>query len=96
MQANKASNETKEQLMKWLQSPAATSKSAKDDLAWLSDTKDLSAVSIDPEKRSEPPPVTEPKESHESKRSLKPKPSIGGGGSGGGLLSLFGCASKRK
>jgi len=96
MQANKASNEMKEQLMKWLQSPAATSKGAKDDLEWLNATKDLSAVSIDPEKRSEPPPVMEPKHSHESKRSSQPKSAVGGAGAGGGLLALFGCASKRK
>lgn len=92
MQANKASDETKEQLAKWLQSPAATSKGAKDDLAWLNSSKDLSAVSIDPEKR--PQPQIERKQSSESKSSSKPKsPSQG---SGGGLLALFGCASKRK
>jgi len=92
MQANRASDETKDRLAKWLQSPATTSKSAKDDLAWLSNQEDLSAVSIDPEKKAQLP--GEPKQKIESEPSLKPQASPGGGGSS--LLALFGCASKRK
>ena len=88
MQANKASDETKEQLTKWLQSPAAgaaaISKGAWEDLAWLQDKNDLSSVSIDPEKR--------PERSQTSDTSSKKS----SGGGGGGLLALFGCASKRK
>lgn len=95
MQANRASDETKERLTQWLQSPAATSKGATEDLAWLNNQKDLSAVSIDPEKK--PQPRVEVKHSIESSTSPTRKAATaGGGGGGGGLLALFGCASKRK
>lgn len=92
MQANEASDETKEQLLIWLQSPAATSKGAREDLAWLNNSKDWSAVSIDPEKR--PQPQAERKSSRENRST--PKPKAANVGDGGGLLALFGCASKRK
>lgn len=94
MQANRASDETKQKLAQWLQGPAATSRSAREDLAWLDNQKDLSAVSIDPEKKLQPRVVV--KQSLESNTSSTPKAATRGGGSGGGLLALFGCASKRK
>lgn len=92
MQANIASDEMKEQLAKWLQSPAATSKSAGEDLAWLNAMKDLSAVSIDPEKKAQS--QIETKQSIETQSSSKPKSASGRGV--GGLLALFGCTTKRK
>lgn len=87
MQANKANEETKEQLAKWLQSSAGSgsiSKGAKADLTWLQNSKDLSSVLMDPEKQS-------------VKTHVAPVTSdVGVTGGGGGFLALFGCASKRK
>lgn len=90
MQANKASDETKEQLAKWLKNSSANSgdisKGATADLAWLQNSKDLSAVSIDPEKQPQKP---------QTNGSGTGDSSAAAGG-GGGFLALFGCASKRK
>lgn len=95
MQANRASDEMREKLAQWLQSPAAASKSATEDLAWLNNQKDLSAVSIDPEKKSQS--QVEVKHSIKSSSSFAPKAATTGeGGGGGGLLALFRCAGKRK
>lgn len=105
MQTNKASSETREQLMKWLQNPAsgssAISSSAREDMAWLQNSKDLSSVSIDPHK------VPSTKRDSDEKRSsssntLRPDNGGADGSSGGtakgagGFAALFGCASKRK
>lgn len=92
MQANKASDDTKKQLEEWLQNPdvksGAVSKSAKADLNWLEGAKDLSSVSMDPEKQVKSLPDRPP--------SSKPTSTKAGGPAGGGFLALFGCASKRK
>ena len=94
MQANKASPETKRELEKWLQSPGLESgkisKAAMDDLYWLQNSKDLSSVSFDPEKRAF--------RAKSSDSFSKSSSTVGGGGGGnsGGFLAFFGCASKRK
>lgn len=94
MQANKASEDAKEQLQKWLQKPNADhseiSKGARADLNWLQSTTDLSAVSIEIEKPSQRSIST--RNSSQVELTLSP----GGGSGGGGILSLFGCASRRK
>ncbi|KAK5099248.1 hypothetical protein LTS08_005828 [Lithohypha guttulata] len=94
MQANKASDELKEQLAKWLQAPdpeGSTSKTAQADLVWLKDSKDLSAVSLDPEKKL-------PEISSFSKVSTKEENKIDkeNGRNGASFLAMFSCTSKRK
>lgn len=86
--------------MKWLQNPAtgssAISSGAREDINWLQNSKDLSSVSIDPDK------VPSPKKDLDEKRfssSVTSGPSGSGGNGGGGIgafAALFGCASKRK
>lgn len=98
MQANKATPEVKRELEIWLQNPklgsGKISQSAIDDLDWLSNSKDLSSVSIDPEKR----PLRARSSESFSKGSAAAASGNGGGsgGGGGGFLAFFGCASKRK
>lgn len=91
MQANKATPEAKEKLEKWLRNPpmesGKVSKAAMEDLRWLQNSEDLSAVSIDPEKQLPSVKTGE----NPSKAG-----SGGGGGGGRGFLALLGCASKRK
>lgn len=103
MQANRATPEAKEKLEKWLQSPSlmtgGISKDAMEDLHWLHSSKDLSSVSIDPEKKPETIQKTERLSKDSSGDSNTGKKGAGEGGGGGGkngLLALFGCASKRK
>lgn len=88
MQANKASNAMKEELTQWLQdstSSGSISQGAKDDLSWLQSSKDLSSVSIDPEKRSS--------ETHLVTENAR----MGAYAAiGGGILAWLGCASRRK
>lgn len=89
MQANKASREMTEELARWLQTPAAgqvaMSRGAIEDLASLRQAKDLSIVSIDPEKRVEPSSSVLTPESKHSARNRT-----------GGFLALFSCAGKRR
>jgi hypothetical protein len=89
MQANKVSPETKRELEKWLQSPrlesGKVSQTAMDDLHWLQNSKDLSSVSIDPEKHSH-----RAKTSDSFSKGSTVEGAVAGGGGGGG------CASKRK
>lgn len=91
MQANKASEDMREQLASWLQNPngagQAISNGAKADLEWLKTSKDLSAVSTDPEK----PPK---KSASATSTAISSEPPASSGG--GGIWALFGCASKRK
>lgn len=61
------------------------SKSAMDDLSSLSQAKDLSIVSLDPEKRLEQSPALSRTGSRPSLRAAS-----------GGFMALFGCAGKRK
>lgn len=94
MQANKANDELKEQLAKWLQVPGPegnASKTAQADLVWLKDSKDLSAVSLDPEKKL-------PEISSFSKVSTKEENKIDKehGRNGASFLAMFSCTSKRK
>lgn len=98
MQANKATPEAKRELEKWLQSPGLesgkVSKTAMDDLHWLQNSKDLSSVSIDPEKQPHRVKTSESfsKSSTVGGAATTPVASEGGGG----FLAMFGCASKRK
>lgn len=100
MQANKATPEIKKELEIWLQNPrlgsGKISQAAMDDLDLLQNSKDLSSVSIDPEKH----PLRARSSESFSKGSTLGKggnnSAAGGGGGGGGLLAFFGCASKRK
>ena len=91
MQANKASRQTTEELKRWLEKPTTSAAagtammmtaSAKEDLRWLEEQKDLSAVVLN---------------GNEKARSVKSNGG-GGSGAGGswGLAALFGCAGKRK
>lgn len=97
MQANKATPEVKRELEIWLQSPklgsGKISQAVLDELDWLRTSKDLSSVSIDPEKR----PLRARSSESFSKGSTAPKNGNGNSnGGGGGFLAFFGCASKRK
>lgn len=87
MHANQASNQLKEELRKWLQNPdnGPVSKGAQEDLYQLTNATDLSAVSIDPDRKL-------PQVQTSSSTSTKAEQS----GRSGGLFALFGCASKRK
>ena len=87
MHANQASNQLKEELRRWLQNPGGgpVTKAAQEDLSRLTNANDLSAVSIDPEKKL-------PQVQTSSTVSTK----AGQSGKSSGLLALFGCASKRK
>lgn len=91
MHANQASSELKEELRKWLQKSVdgQVTRTAEEDLKQIISAKDLSAVSIDPEKKL-------PQVKTSSAASTKAEPNDDGGGRGGGFLALFGCASKRK
>lgn len=87
MQANKTSPQTREQLEKWLKNPAsgssAISKSARDDIEFLQNSKDLSTVSLVPHHNQEP-------SSPPNEKSSVNK------GSPGAFAALLACVGKRK
>jgi hypothetical protein len=89
MQANKADQDVMRDLRQWLENPNVSAGAgmgqAKEDLAWLENSKDLSSVNLGG--KSEKPATRRPS-------------TVGGGGgrgSSGGFASWFNsCAGKRK
>jgi hypothetical protein len=87
MQANKADQGVMRDLQKWLEDPSVSAGSgmdrqAKEDLAWLRSTNDLSSVNLNGAPKKAPSRKSE---------------DIGGGPAPGGFASLFSsCAGRRK